>query len=135
VTARVTGLAHRSHISGLALEASRQDAGTGGEVGRSSGPRSVMEGSVVLFGTAHLPQAAAIRCGLSASLVAVVLLGNGPGGMVFGWLYWKRGLLAAVSAHFAADIALHRFPIIRGSRFVHSVPVRISPVAVRFRAG
>ena len=27
-------------------------------------------------------------------------------GIVFGWLYWRRGLLAAMLAHFSADIVL-----------------------------
>jgi hypothetical protein len=35
------------------------------------------------------------------------MLGNGPGRVVLAWLYWKRGLVAAVTAHFAADIVLH----------------------------
>lgn len=61
----------------------------------------------LLFGAIHLPQAAAIGGGLTASLVAFVLLDNGLGGVAFGWLYWKRGLVAAVTAHFAADIVLH----------------------------
>jgi hypothetical protein len=26
---------------------------------------------------------------------------------VFGWLYWRRGLEAAIVAHFAADLVLH----------------------------
>jgi hypothetical protein len=63
--------------------------------------------ATLLFGAVHLPQAAALGGGLPASLVAFVLLGNGLGGVVFGWLYWKRGLVAAVTAHFAADIVLH----------------------------
>jgi membrane protease YdiL (CAAX protease family) len=63
--------------------------------------------ATLLFGIVHLPQAAAIGGALPASLVAYTLLGNGLGGVVFGWLYWKQGLLAAVTAHFAADIVLH----------------------------
>jgi hypothetical protein len=63
--------------------------------------------ATLLFGVVHLPQAAEIGGGLPASLVAYVMLGNALGGMVFGWLYWKRGLVAAVTAHFAADIVLH----------------------------
>ena len=27
--------------------------------------------------------------------------------VVFGWLYWKRGLEMAIVAHFGADIVLH----------------------------
>jgi membrane protease YdiL (CAAX protease family) len=32
---------------------------------------------------------------------------NGIGGVVFGWLYWKKGLESAMIAHFSADIVLH----------------------------
>ena len=35
------------------------------------------------------------------------MLLNGVGGMLFGWLYWKHGLMAAMLAHFSADIVLH----------------------------
>lgn len=68
---------------------------------------SAMVLATLLFGVVHLPQAAALGGALPASLVAFVLLGNGLGGMVFGWLYWKRGLLAATTAHFATDIVLY----------------------------
>jgi membrane protease YdiL (CAAX protease family) len=71
--------------------------------------------ATLLFGVVHLPQAAALGGGLPASLVASVLLGNYLGGVVFGWLYWKRGLLAAVSAHFAANIVLHVIAPVIGS--------------------
>ena len=40
-------------------------------------------------------------------MITRALLLNGIGGIVFGWLYWKRGLLAAMLAHFSADIVLH----------------------------
>jgi hypothetical protein len=26
---------------------------------------------------------------------------------VYGWLYWRRGLLSAMVAHFATDVVLH----------------------------
>jgi len=32
---------------------------------------------------------------------------NGLLGIVLGWLYWKRGLEAAMISHFSADIILH----------------------------
>jgi membrane protease YdiL (CAAX protease family) len=63
--------------------------------------------ATLLFGAFHLPQAAEFGGGLPASLVAYTLLGNGLGGMVFGWLYWKRGLVAAMAAHFAVDVVLY----------------------------
>ncbi len=44
---------------------------------------------------------------LSPAVVARALVLNGVGGVVFGWLYWRRGLLAAMVAHFSADVVLH----------------------------
>jgi membrane protease YdiL (CAAX protease family) len=32
---------------------------------------------------------------------------NSLAGLVFGWLYWRRGLKAAMVAHFSADLVLH----------------------------
>jgi len=26
---------------------------------------------------------------------------------VFGWLYWRRGILTAMASHFCADLILH----------------------------
>jgi membrane protease YdiL (CAAX protease family) len=63
--------------------------------------------SALLFGTAHLPQFVLMASGLSLAVVGVVLLQNGIVGLIFGWLYWQRGLLAAMLAHITADIAIH----------------------------
>ena len=63
--------------------------------------------ATLLFGALHLPQAAVLAEGLTGAVVAVVLLLNGLAGVVFGWLYWRRGLVAAMVAHFATDIVLH----------------------------
>ena len=58
-----------------------------------------------IFGAIHLPQAQGI-IGLTVPLVAFVLLGNGLTGIVFGWLYWRKGLIAAMISHAFADIVL-----------------------------
>jgi membrane protease YdiL (CAAX protease family) len=63
-------------------------------------------GAAILFGLAHLPATAAVWP-LTTLVVARTLLLNGAGGIVFGWLYWRRGLEHAMLAHFAADIVLH----------------------------
>ncbi|OGI11383.1 MAG: abortive infection protein [Candidatus Margulisbacteria bacterium GWF2_35_9] len=60
----------------------------------------------VIFGLGHLPATAAIIAITPIVILRAVLL-NGVGGMIFGWLYWKRGLEAAIIAHFSADIILH----------------------------
>lgn len=62
--------------------------------------------TALVFGAGHLPATAALLP-LTPLVVARALLLNGLGGLVFGWLYWRRGLLAAMLAHFCADIVLH----------------------------
>lgn len=58
--------------------------------------------SSLLFGAGHLPTAAALGAGLSTTVVAHVLLGNGLAGAIFGVLFWRRGLESAVGAHMLA---------------------------------
>jgi hypothetical protein len=61
--------------------------------------------AATLFGALHLPQVA-VLIGLNVPIVAFTLLGNGAPGVVFGWLYWRRGLVAAMVSHVAADCVL-----------------------------
>lgn len=63
--------------------------------------------AAILFGAAHLPQFALMADGLPFNVIGVVLLQNGLVGLIFGWLYWRQGLLAAMLAHFTADIVIH----------------------------
>lgn len=60
----------------------------------------------LLFGIAHLPITAELTT-LTPLVVFRALLLNGIGGVVFGWLYWKKGLESGMIAHFSADIILH----------------------------
>jgi hypothetical protein len=62
--------------------------------------------ATVLFGLGHLPATAAITP-LTPLIVARAVLLNGLGGVVFGLLYWKLGLEAAMISHFTADLFLH----------------------------
>jgi membrane protease YdiL (CAAX protease family) len=62
--------------------------------------------AALLFAALHLPQAI-LFVGLTLPVVLLVFIGNGLPGMVFGWLYWRKGLGAAMLAHFTADIVLH----------------------------
>jgi len=62
--------------------------------------------AALLFGIGHLPATAAL-VELTPLVIIRALLLNGIGGIVFGWLYWKKGLEAAIIAHFSADIILH----------------------------
>ena len=62
--------------------------------------------AAVLFGLGHLPATATILP-LTPLVITRAILLNGVGGVIFGWLYWKRGLEAAMVAHFSTDIVLH----------------------------
>jgi membrane protease YdiL (CAAX protease family) len=62
--------------------------------------------AAALFAVGHLPAAASI-VPLTPVLVIRTLVLNSLAGLVFGWLYWRRGLEAAMVAHFSADLVLH----------------------------
>jgi hypothetical protein len=62
--------------------------------------------ATLLFGAIHLPQAAQFYGKLTVGFAMYVLLLNGTAGLAFGWLYWRRGLVAAMMAHFSADVVL-----------------------------
>lgn len=66
-------------------------------------------GAAVLFGAGHLPVAQSVYGGLSPGLVTYIILGNGIGGLGFGYLYWKKGLEYAILSHMTADFMHHFF--------------------------
>lgn len=62
--------------------------------------------AALVFGAGHLPAAAQLAP-LTGELVLRVIAYNMLAGLVFGWLYWKRGLEHAMLAHLCADLVLH----------------------------
>ena len=58
----------------------------------------------MLFAAGHLPAAQALTGALTVPVVAYVLVGNAAFGVLAGWMYWRRGLEAAVLAHMAAHL-------------------------------
>lgn len=62
--------------------------------------------SSILFGLGHLPITGAITAITPIVILRAVVL-NGIGGIIFGWLYWKKGLESAMISHFSADVVLH----------------------------
>ncbi len=62
--------------------------------------------SALLFGIGHLPVASALAGGLTVPLVVYVITANSLFGIVAGFLYWKRGLEAAMLAHMSAHLVL-----------------------------
>jgi hypothetical protein len=61
--------------------------------------------AAVGFGAAHLPAVAA-AVPLDAVVVARTIGLNALLGALFGWLYWSRGLGAAMAAHLVADLVI-----------------------------
>ena len=60
----------------------------------------------IIFGLAHLPSASMVMPITTIVVVAALVL-NGIAALVFGYLYWTKGLEAAMVAHFSADIVIH----------------------------
>lgn len=58
-----------------------------------------------LFGLAHLPATASLVAITPLVITRAVVL-NGLLGIGFGYLYWTRGLTAAIIAHLTADVVL-----------------------------
>ena len=60
----------------------------------------------IVFGLGHLPATSAIMAITPAVVLRAILL-NGVGGVVFGWLFFRKGLEFAMISHFSLDIVLH----------------------------
>lgn len=60
----------------------------------------------VIFGLGHLGITGGMTSITSAVILRAVLL-NGSLSIIYGVLYWKRGLESAMTAHFSTDIVLH----------------------------
>lgn len=63
--------------------------------------------AALLFGLSHLPSAIATGLPLNAIAVARILLLNSVPGIIFGWLYWQRGIETAMVAHFSGDLLIN----------------------------
>ena len=59
-----------------------------------------------LFGLGHL---GVTKLGLEITplILTVLLAANAIFSLLFGYLYWSRGIEAAMLAHFSADLILH----------------------------
>ena len=64
----------------------------------------------LIFGLGHLPAAFQLSSPSAFEIFRILFL-NGVAGVVFGWLYWSRGLWTAMAAHFVADLVIHVFLI------------------------
>ncbi len=61
--------------------------------------------AAVIFGLGHLPITASLTK-LNMLVISRAVILNGIGGIIFGWLFWKKGFESAVIAHFTCDIFL-----------------------------
>lgn len=76
---------------------------------RRGSPRAASIGlaivvSALLFGAGHLPAAAALIGELTGGMVAFVVGVNAAFGALFGYLFWRYGLEAAMIAHAMAHL-------------------------------
>lgn len=62
--------------------------------------------SSLIFAIGHFPIVFATIGSPSIILLSYVLLGNLVAGLIFGYLYWKKGLEAAIIAHVFAHVAM-----------------------------
>lgn len=62
--------------------------------------------SSIVFGIGHLPVVSALGVNFTFSIVAFVILGNAMFGLIAGFLYWLKGLEAAIIAHMAAHLVI-----------------------------
>ena len=63
----------------------------------------------IVFALAHLPQLMSYGAG-SPFAIWGTIIGNSMVGILYGWCYWRRSLIAAMIAHFSVDIVIHVFP-------------------------
>jgi hypothetical protein len=69
----------------------------------------------VIFGLGHIPSYAAAGCEKSPALITTQIVLNLWAGVIFGYLFWQYGLLAAMVSHvlfhliwYPIDVARHR---------------------------
>ena len=63
--------------------------------------------AALVFGALHFANVHALGLSLSPVLVTYILVLNGGVGLLCGWLFWTRGIEAAMACHVAIDLVLH----------------------------
>jgi hypothetical protein len=63
--------------------------------------------AALVFGGLHFGNLHALGAPVTPVLASYILLFNGIVGLLCGWLYWTRGLEAAIVYHIAVDVILH----------------------------
>ncbi|MCT4581021.1 MAG: CPBP family intramembrane metalloprotease [Flavobacteriales bacterium] len=67
--------------------------------------------AAIVFALGHFPIAYQAVGTPSAGLLTYILIGNTTGGIIFGWLYWKKGLESAIIAHIFAHVTMLVFEL------------------------
>jgi hypothetical protein len=62
--------------------------------------------SSIVFGVGHLPVTVAIGGPLTLPVVAYIITANSVFGLIAGYLYWRKGLEAAITAHMLAHVGI-----------------------------
>jgi hypothetical protein len=62
--------------------------------------------SSVVFGIAHLPLVKALGVDFTLPIVAFIVLANSLFGLIAGYLYWQKGLEAAIIAHMSTHVVI-----------------------------
>ena len=62
--------------------------------------------SSIIFGIGHLPLVSALGVDFTLPIVAFIVLANSLFGLIAGYLYWKKGLEAAIIAHMSTHVVL-----------------------------
>ena len=62
--------------------------------------------SSLLFGLGHLPLVSALAVNYTVAIVGYIVLANSLFGLIAGYLYWKRGLEAAIIAHMLTHVVI-----------------------------
>jgi membrane protease YdiL (CAAX protease family) len=63
-------------------------------------------GAAIIFAVSHFPVAFQAVENPSVGLLTYIIIGNSIGGVIFGWLYWKKGLESAFIAHIFSHIIM-----------------------------
>jgi membrane protease YdiL (CAAX protease family) len=62
--------------------------------------------SSVAFGIGHLPLVRALAFNYNLAIVSYIVVANSLVGFIAGFLYWKRGLEAAIIAHMLTHVVI-----------------------------
>lgn len=62
--------------------------------------------SSLVFGLGHLPLVSALAVNYTVAIVGYIVFANSLFGLIAGYLYWKRGLEAAIIAHMLTHVVI-----------------------------